>query len=282
MMISYRSRLLRRAEVWYDQEPEDTRSVDWILYMRRSQPVPGAQTSCFYSYVIDLSQSPEQLLANLTRDTAYKIRRARERDKITCECWDPRDPAALAEFAQVANAFAALKHLSPLNRPRMESMAAAGVLDLSVAKDPRGKALVFHANYRDRDRASGIALVSLYRAISDSAERNLIGRANRYLTWSEIERYREHGVKYFDFGGWYRGTDPGMLRVNDFKRGFGGAILREYKCEQILTPRGRWVFGAAKLLERARSLLARRRVPPAGPPPEAALPDIPLRTDPAR
>ena len=95
MMITYRSRFLARAEVWYDNEPDDTRSVDWILYYQRSHPVPGAATKLIYTYVIDLTQSREQLLANLNKDTAYKIRRARERDKIICERCNPRDPAVI-------------------------------------------------------------------------------------------------------------------------------------------------------------------------------------------
>jgi hypothetical protein len=261
-MFIYKSRFLTRAEVWYDDEPGDTRQLDWLLYHRRSHPIPGMKSKVIWTYAIDLKQSDEQLLANLNKDAAYKIRRARERDKIICESCDPQDTQVMSQFEQMYNIFAGLKGLAPLNRPRMESMAAAGVLDLTVAKDPQGNALVYHANYRDHRRATSMELPSLYRKMADSTERNLISRANRYLTWRDIMRYKQEGLEVFDFGGWYQGTDPAMLTINEFKRGFGGRVLREYECEQILTLKGWVVLHAASLLERVGSIAAKFRPAP--------------------
>jgi hypothetical protein len=252
-MIVYSSRFLTRGEVWYDDEPKNTRLLDWIFYSLRSNPAPGARWKYFHNYVIDLTQTTEQLLKKLNQDTAYKIRRARDRDKIICESCDPSDPAVLDRFEEMYNPFAAMKGLPPLDRARMNAMAAAGVLDLSVAKDPPGNALVYHANYRDHERATQMHLPSLYRKASDSAARNLIGRANRYLTWSDMLRYKEQGLKSFDFGGWYVGTtDQALLRINDFKRGFGGQVVREYECEQILSLKGWVVLKVARLLKRIK------------------------------
>jgi len=269
-MITYRSRFLTRAEVWFDNEPlakatlaeparrtVDPSPADWILYHQRSRPVAEAMSRSFYTLLIDLTQSHDQLLAQLTEETAYKIRRARERDKIVCECCDPRDPAVMDGFERMYKEFAAIKGLLPLNRARLESLAAAGVLDISLAKDAQGKVLVYHASYRDSCRATQLESPSLYRALSDSAARNFNGRANRYLTWSDILRYKEQGLKLFDFGGWHLGNDPEMLNINEFKRGFGGEVVREYQCEQILTLKGRLVLWAAKLLSQAKSVLSR-------------------------
>src|SRR5689334_23794685 len=104
-MITYRSRFLARGEVWFDDEPDCSRAVDWIIYHQRSRPVPGARSRYFHTYVIDLTKSCEQLLANLNQDTAYKIRRARERDKIICESLDPKVPKLMNGFEQMYNAF---------------------------------------------------------------------------------------------------------------------------------------------------------------------------------
>ena len=151
-----------------------------------------------------------------------------------------------------------------------ESMAAAGVLDLSVAKDPRGNALVYHANYRDRCRATELELPSLYRKLSDSASRNAIGRANRYLIWSDMLRYKAQGLKYFDFGGWYPGTaDPALLKINEFKRGFGGQVVRAYQCEQILTLKGWLVLRVARLLKQTKLFPSGQGKPAADSPPPA-------------
>lgn len=258
-MIIYQSRFLTRAEVWYDNEPGDTRGVDWILYQQRSRPVPGAKTNFYYTYVVDLTQSREQLQANLNKDTAYKIRRARERDKIRCEGCDSRDAAVMDRFEEMYNAFAEMKCITPLNRARTESMAAAGVLDLTVAKDPQGNALVYHADYCDGHRATSMELPSLFRQQADNAARSLISRANRCLTWHNFVRYQEMGLEIFDFGGWYPGdADSERLDINRFKEGFGGKVRREYQCEQVLTFKGRVVLAVAAMLNRAK----RRRAAP--------------------
>jgi hypothetical protein len=254
-MIVYSSRFLTRGEVWFDDEPKNTRLLDWMLYNLRSHPAPGTRWKYFHNYVIDLTQTTEHLLKQLNEDTAYKIRRARDRDMIICESCDASDPTVLDRFEEMYNPFAAMKGLQPLNRTRLNAMAAVGALDLSVANDPQGNALVYHANYRNHERATELYLPSLYRNASESATRNMIGRANRYLTWSDILRYKEQGLKSFDFGGWYAGTtDSALLRINDFKRGFGGQVIREYECEQILTLKGWVVLNTAKLLKRARLL----------------------------
>src|SRR5688500_20395782 len=115
-MYLCKSRFLTRAEVWYDEEPGDTRAVDWILYQQRSLPLPGTRWKFFYTYVIDLTQSVEQLQANLNTDTAYKIRRARERDRIVCETCNVDDPEALDRFEDMYQAFASAKGLGILDR----------------------------------------------------------------------------------------------------------------------------------------------------------------------
>jgi hypothetical protein len=254
-MIAYKSRFLARAEVWFDNATTDNgEPIDWILYHQRSQPVQGAKSRSFYTRLIDLSQSEQQLREGLSEDTAYKIRRARNQDKIICECCDARDPALINRFEQMYSLFAAKKGLPPLNRPLIDGLAAAGVLDISAAKDAQGNVLLYHANYRDSLRATQLESPSLYRTFSDSAARNFCGRANRFLTWSNILRYKAEGLKAFDFGGWHLGTDQHMLNINDFKRGFGGTVVREYQCEQILTLKGRIVLGVAKMFSSAQAL----------------------------
>src|SRR6266404_445323 len=229
-MHVYRSRFLRRAEIWFDNEPDQTQRVDWILYHQRSQPVAGAKSKPFYSFLIDLSRSAEELLARMSPDTGQKIRQAAARDKIRCECCDVNDPAMLDRFERMHNRFAAKRGLPPLDRAKFTDLAAVGLLDLTAAKDPQGGLMVFHANYRDQHRASGLWSVSLHRDLPTSAARNAVGRANRYLVWSDMLRYREQGLKFFDFGGWYPGnTDEALLKLNEFKRGFGGQVVREYE-----------------------------------------------------
>lgn len=278
-MITYKSRFLTRAEVWYDDEADDGVPADWIVYFRRSRPVPGAKTESVCTYAIDLTLSEERLQANLKRDTACKIRRARERDKIVCEVCDPCDPVTMGRFEEMYNAFAPMKGLMPLCRPKLEDMAAQGLLDMTAARHPDGKVLVYHANYRNAQRATGMEVPSLYRQLADSAERNLNSRANRLLTWTDMLRYKTQGLKLFDFGGWYEGDDAAQLSINVYKQGFGGTLLREYQCEQVRTIKGWLVLSAAHLMRKVNLLSAPQSPPESHRRPEAIYSPIPLQTD---
>jgi hypothetical protein len=267
-MYICKSRFLTRAELWYDDEPGGTRSVDWILFLQRSSPFPGSRWKYFYNYFVDLTQSTGQLTEQLNKDTAYKIRRAHDRDQIICEGCNPSDREVLDRFEEMYNPFAATKGLARLDRAQMDDMAAAGVLDLSVARNSRGEELVWHANYRGQQRATQMHSPSLYWKLPGSAERNLIGRANRYLIWSDMVRYKEQGLTCFDFGGWYPGTtDQVLLKINEFKKGFGGQVMREYICEQIVTLKGWVVLNAARLLKRAKLLPSVSKTPTVQMPP---------------
>jgi len=252
-MLVYRSRFLTRGEIWFDEEPDHC-PVDWILYRMRSRPVPGARWKYFHTLLINLAASEDELLARLKKDTAYKIKRARRTDGVICEMANPCDPRVLDRFEEVYNRFAVVKGLLPLQRTILVKLAEVGRLDISLAKDASGTPLVYHANYRTPERASGMLSVSMYRECNDSSLRNAISRANRYLTWEDLMRYKSEGLKAFDFGGWYTGTtNQTLLKINEFKRGFGGQIVREYQCEQTLTIRGHLVLLLAEALNKARA-----------------------------
>ncbi len=258
-MHIYRSRFLVRGEVWFDHEADQT-PVDWIFYRQRSRPVPGARYKRFETRVLDLNQSSQALLEQMSKGTSYKIRRARDRDGVRAECLDPSRPGVLDHFERTYERFAALKGLSSLDRPLLDELAKERFLELSVVRDAAGQPLSYHAYYRDANRSCLLHAVSLYQTLSDSGARNVMGRANRYLFWCDILRHQADGLRTFDFGGWYPGkTDAQLLEINHFKEGFGGRVVQEYNCQQILSLKGGIVLRCAALLAAGKHLLGSRR-----------------------
>jgi len=261
-MHIYKSRFLVRGEVWYDQVPDQT-PVDWILYRQRSRPLPGARWTSVYTILLDLAQGPAMLLQQMHDSTAYKIRRARDKDMVNCESLHPVSRETLDGFEETYNRFAATKGLASLDRLFLDQLTKDGVLELSLAKSPEGAPLAYHAYYRNSNRSCLLHTVSLYRTLANSAARNAVGRANRYLFWTDILRHREQGLKVFDFGGWYAGSaDQERLEINRFKAGFGGKVVREYNCEQVLTLKGRVVLTAAAAPNWTRDVAAKLRPQP--------------------
>jgi hypothetical protein len=87
-----------------------------------------------------------------------------------------------------------------------------------------------------------------------NANNGLTSRANIWSAWQDLLHFQRAGFVCFDLGGWYTGdTDPELLRINDFKRRFGGRILEEYKCLRALSARGKLALAGRNLIHRWRN-----------------------------
>jgi len=256
-MLIYKSRFLTRGEVWFDDEPDGT-PVDWIYYRQRSSPVAKGRWKYFYTRLIDLAKSPAELLSEMDEKTARKINEAQERDKMRCERCEPIDSRIMDEVEKMWNEHADARGSARLDRDWLKKIIEAGTLELSAAREPGGKVLVYHLNYVGKNRAQALIMVSHYRSSPNPAVRNTINRANCLGYWNSLLRLKARGLRYFDLGGWYPGTtDMLLLGLNAFKKGFGGQVVREYECEQILTMKGWVVLTIVKMLnkvERSRPL----------------------------
>jgi len=61
-------------------------------------------------------------------------------------------------------------------------------------------------------------------------DRNLVGRANKYLTVKNILHFKEEGYKTFDFGGYAKDTsDESLKGINNYKLLFGGTVVESVK-----------------------------------------------------
>ena len=252
-MFLYQSRFLRRGEVWFDNEPT-TAPVDWILYRNRSNPVAGAKWRYFYNRLIDLSKDAQALLAEMEPRTAAKIETARERDHISCQCCDLSDGTTFQEIEQIWNeSIESKKRWGPLNRLWLNEMISANAFELDVARDASGAPLIYIGLFREKTRVQQLMTVSPPRVTLCPSSRAKTNRASCFLLWSTMLRLKQEGVRYFDFGGWYPGNDDvQLLGANAFKRGFGGQVVREFECEQIVTVKGWTLLTAARMIARAR------------------------------
>ena len=258
-VLVYKSLFLTRGEVWFDDEP-DGAAVDWIHYRQRSRPPAGSRWRYFYTRLIDLAKSPDELLSEMDERTVRKIRAAEEEDKTRWRRCDPREPRLMDQVEEVWNRYAAARRSARLDREWLNRIIAAGALDLCVASDPRGNMLAYHLAYVAPTRVQQLISVSQYSSSPNAAMRNTINRANCLGHWNNMLAFKDRGVRYFDFGGWYPGkTDIQLLGMNAFKKGFGGQVVREHDCEQILTLKGWIVLTTARILNQVKSLRAGQR-----------------------
>jgi lipid II:glycine glycyltransferase (peptidoglycan interpeptide bridge formation enzyme) len=75
------------------------------------------------------------------------------------------------------------------------------------------------------------ALASGSKRLEASKEKaTLIGNANKRILWEAIKWAKDNGIKEFDFGGYYTGTEvnSNLGSINKFKDSFGGVATKKY------------------------------------------------------
>ena len=251
-MIIWKKHGIRVADYFFDEEPAPVQA-DVIRYHQWSSAVPGSRWTPFHTLLIDLRKPAEEIYAGMEPDCRKEIRRAESKDTLLYFHCSDGSSSVCREVCELHDAFAAQKGLPKTNRRRIAALAGAHLLDISLFRNPRGDVLVWRIYYRDSRRARNLLNGSLYRTAAKSAQRQLIGRAHRYLVWRDILRFQEAGLETYDFGGWYMGReDKEKLRINQFKKEFGGYISESFNCARGV----KWPGKLALSLLRLKDLLS--------------------------
>jgi hypothetical protein len=251
-MVIYEKSKLKVAEVFFD-EPASSAAADIIRYHYRTVPVSQWRTSELQTLWIDLTAGPDSILSGMNADTRHKIRRAAKDDAVY-ESQSQPDETWMTDFFQFYDRFAAVKGLPPANRIRLKAMQQHGMLDLSRVCGVNDQVLVWHAHVRGNDRARLLHSASVFRELDKEAA-NRVGRANRLHHWADMLRFRDEGLPVYDFGGWYGGSeDEAKLRINEFKRGFGGRVVAQYNADRPGTWKGAAALGLRTALRVLRGV----------------------------
>jgi hypothetical protein len=248
---------VRIVDAYFDEPVPVGIRADVIRCNQFTKPVPQSSCAPFSTIVLDLSLPVDGLFSKLKTDTRYKIRRASERDGLLYEWSTGADAAQVARFADYFDECASLKGMAKTSRERLMILARHRALAFSCILSGSRAILAANCYIATSARMRILHTAAAFRSYEDSACRNMIGRANRYLFWRDILRLREAGVEIFDFGGWYAAdSDADRLRINRFKEEFGGEVRHEWNCQQAMTVKG-WLALAA--LKRRTYLIDRRR-----------------------
>jgi hypothetical protein len=248
-MILVKRRLVRIGEIWFDEDAQlgSHGPVDIIMYRQLSSPGQGGKWQQFHSLIIDLTQDIGTIFAKIKQDCRYKIRRASERDGLMYQHWDVISPCVITKFADFFDQFATHKGLQTVSRGMLEDYSRAGVLDLSSVSKLDGEILTWHSHVLQNGRARLLHSASHFRQVADNSARALIGRANRYHHWLDLQRFKASKLMVYDFGGWYSGnSDVDKLRINQFKEDFGGNHVTQFNGVRGVSLKGRLYLAVKK------------------------------------
>jgi hypothetical protein len=236
-MIRIRRRFAVYGEYWHDEEP-GADEVDIAIHRQRHAPIAGARNVPFFSIVTDLSGD---FFSAFDRDCRYKVRRAEGKDGFAMEF--SVDPVGeLAAFREFYDAFAREKAV-PACDPSWLAAACAARQLASTRAVRDGATLVWHVYVLSGQTARLLHSASCFRN-QDNEHRALVGRANRWLHWQEMLRFKEFGLARYDWGGLFEDdSDPERAGVNRFKKSFGGVETRSYDCTVPASIKGRvWLW----------------------------------------
>jgi hypothetical protein len=226
------------GEVWYDEEPPRDCGVDIVVYRQRQAPIANSRSLPFLSLLTDLSVREDAIMEQFGKDCRYKIRRADTKDGLRMEFL--LDPAArLDEFRAFFDAFARQKSQPPCDHHWLAAACKARQLALASASRDDGEPLVWHA-YLLSGKTAWLQYTSSHFRNKESDYRALVGRGNRWLHWKAMLRFREMGMKRYDWGGLFEDeSTPERAGINNFKKDFGGQPARSYECAVPVTVKGR-------------------------------------------
>jgi len=247
-------RRLVRTDVRFFAQPDAFPSADILKLCNLPAPFPGVENVCCPTVVVDLEQ-PEDVLWNGVEAKTRKVIRQAVRDgvevervQLSAETWN----SFHAAYEKLRNR---KKNADPLGIGQIGELVEKGSFVMTASRDANGNVLSWHSYVRCQGYVRLINTISDIDPSRDTQWNNLVGRAHRLHHWKDMLLFKEEGVKAYDLGGVYRGTeDEEQINIARFKTSFGGAPAETYDAVLPLTVKGRLALSLlAKVGAEARS-----------------------------
>lgn len=238
--------MLKLEDVYFsDDYVKHTTDCDIIVFLHSKLHKKNAKE--FYTLFIDLTKDPETLYMDMRRSYRQQIRKAIENSSLKAVINNNPLENEILEYVEEYNAFAKMKNLKICDYKLLKQLSYDKSLMLSYIKDVSGTKLCGHLSLLDKERVYCFYSYSSFRNFVDKKNMNKIAGVNKYLHWSEIIYSKEKGMKIYDFGGLaLNENDELRSKIDYFKKGFGGSIVKEYNFYYGKTLRGKLALGFLK------------------------------------
>ena len=208
----YESWFTYRYKFW------DIFSLNVFLHLKNSEnkKIPAVRHNS-YTIELNLEQDTNVIVSNFSKQIRQQIKIA-EGEGTTCYFHKEID-----QFVSFFNDFAIKKNTFTTTKEKI--IAMGDTIKMSFAVN-NGQILAAHSYLVDSELGIVRHLHSATKRLDEQYDRNLIGRANKYLTVKDIFYFKEMGYKIFDFGGYAKDTkDESLKGINNYKLLFGGTIV---------------------------------------------------------
>lgn len=223
--IIYKKYWLKINAIWFccDKSTAINQSRADIVYFHgtNNDNFKNSIINLQHTLITDLEDDSENIFKKMNKNYQYEINRS-IKEKVECISFDTKDlrnnSSTIENFKQEYAEFTKLKDiLNSYNECAMKIYIENDNLILTKAFHDK-EVFAQHLYVCDGINARLLYSVSNFR--SDGINRSLIGRANKYLHWHDIEFLKANKYKNLDWGGISSVTDPNGIDI--FKKGFGG------------------------------------------------------------
>jgi len=230
MIIVKKNKLgLVAVQKWY---PTNVKGIDCIhITMYKQVDLQTKFPLCFFkekSYTLhsNIVVPEEEMLKKFSSTIRNEIRRA-EKDGS-----EYTENESLENFLNVFNDFAFHKGLASQTLDNLNSFGSNLVLtSTSINK----KITAVHSYLIDFETKKVRLLHSATPRFSETLDRNMIARSNKYLHYMDMKKFKDEGFEVYDWGGIAYGSDDKSLQgINKFKESFGGQLIEQLNLYSIL------------------------------------------------
>ncbi len=190
-------------------------NVYWHVKKQDINKIPAIK-NISHTIELDLGQDSETITANFSKQIRQQAKIA-ENEGIVCLFHQQID-----DFILFFNDFAIKKNTHLVSKEKIEAIGNNLILSFAMYN---GQVLAAHSYLTDLETGIVRHHHSATRRLEENYDKNLIGRANKYLTVKNIFYFKEQGFKIFDFGGYTKDTTNESLKgINTYKLLFGGKV----------------------------------------------------------
>jgi hypothetical protein len=207
------------SEIWFASRLSFFNSFRLVKYMHLQQPVGNMFKVKQHSYTIEnsLYKTEGEIFESLSKTVKVEVKQA-QRHNIKCDIITD-----LEQFVAFYNKYAIERHIPATSVQRLKEMAPN--LILTIATHNR-VVLAAHSYLVDSEQGIVRLMHSASGRFLPLIDKQLSGRANKLLHYSDMLHFKKLGFGTYDFGGYAKDTnDLGLLGINWFKLSFGGKIV---------------------------------------------------------
>jgi len=220
-MVQYTRRIsiFKVNETWFRYQFHfwDIFTLNSFLHIKDYTGKIPAVKDISHTLELDLEQGIDKIEADFSKQIRQQVKIAKTEGTT---CYFHRD---IEQYVAFFDEFAQSKGIASTSRNKILELGES--LKLSFASN-NGQILAAHSYLIDKEMGIVRHYHSATKRLDESVDKNLVGRANKYLTVNDILYFKEKGLKIFDFGGYAKDTEDKSLQgINNYKLLFGGKVV---------------------------------------------------------